>query len=42
MRPIGLLYERGEFVVVHQCVACGLRRRSRAASADDLSSLLGE
>jgi hypothetical protein len=40
MRPIGLLYERGEFVVVHECVGCGLRRRNGAAVDDDLSSLL--
>jgi hypothetical protein len=41
MQPIALLYERGEFVVVHECVACGLRRRNRAAADDDLSSLIG-
>jgi RNHCP domain len=41
MEPIGLLYERGEFVVVHECVRCGLRRRNRAAAEDELSALLG-
>jgi hypothetical protein len=40
MRPIGILYERHEFVVVHECVSCGLHRRNRAATDDDLSSLL--
>jgi hypothetical protein len=40
MQPIGLLYERGEFVVVHECVRCGLRRRNRAAVEDDLTTLL--
>jgi hypothetical protein len=42
MRPVGLLYERGEFVVVHECTACGARRRNRAAAGDDLSTLLDE
>jgi hypothetical protein len=40
MRPVGLLYERGEFLVVHECTACHLRRRNRAAPADDLTPLL--
>jgi hypothetical protein len=41
MHPIGLLYELGEFVLVHECVRCGLRRRNRAAVDDDLAKLLG-
>jgi hypothetical protein len=40
MRPAALLYERGEFVVIHECVGCGVRRRNRAARDDDLSRLL--
>ena len=40
MRPAALLYERGEFVVVHECTACGVRRRNRASADDDLSPLM--
>lgn len=40
MEPVGLLYERGRFVVVHRCVRCGSRRRNRAAANDDLSGLM--
>jgi hypothetical protein len=40
MRPVELRYERGDFVVVHECTGCGLRRHNRAAVDDDLSSLL--
>jgi hypothetical protein len=40
MRPVGLLYERGQFVVVHECTGCGVRRRNRVAAGDDLSTLL--
>lgn len=41
MEPIGLLHERGEFVVIHECTRCGQRRRNIAAADDDLSVLLG-
>jgi hypothetical protein len=40
MRPVELLYERGAFVVVHECTRCRLRRRNRTAVDDDLSPLL--
>jgi len=40
MRPVELVYERDEFIVVHECVACGEQRRCRAAADDDLSLLL--
>ena len=38
MRPLQLLYERGEFVLVHECVACGHVRRNHTAPADDLEN----
>ena len=40
MEPVGLVYERGEFIIVHKCTACRVRRRNRAAPDDDLSVLL--
>jgi hypothetical protein len=40
MRPAALQYERGAFVVIHECLGCGVRRRNRVARDDDLSSLL--
>ena len=39
MQPVALLYERGTFVLVHECTRCRLRRRNRAHDHDDLSSL---
>jgi hypothetical protein len=36
MRPAELLYERGEFVIVHECAGCGARKRNRAAADDRL------
>jgi RNHCP domain len=41
MTPVDLLYERGTFIVVHECTGCRLRRRNRAGPSDDLSPLLG-
>jgi hypothetical protein len=41
MEPVGLLYERDRFVLVHRCVRCGVARRNRTAGADDLSPWLG-
>ena len=39
MRPVQLLYERGQFVLVHECTRCGATRRCRASPDDDLSAL---
>jgi hypothetical protein len=38
MRPVQLLYERGEFVVVHECIGCGATQRCRTSNGDDLTS----
>jgi hypothetical protein len=40
MEPVGLLYERGEFVVVHECTGCRCRRRNRAGADDDVTVLM--
>lgn len=40
MQPVRVLYERGEFVLEHECTACGHVRRNRASPSDDLTPLL--
>ena len=40
MRPVRVLYERGEFVIEHACTACTHSRRNRASPDDDLDGLL--
>ena len=40
MQPVALLYERGRFIVVHECTRCHVQRRNRADRNDDLSTLL--
>jgi hypothetical protein len=38
MRPVDVLYEGGEFVVIHECTRCGVVRRNRCAPDDDVAS----
>lgn len=38
MRPVQLLYERGEFVIMHECTGCDHRRGNRTSPEDDLTS----
>ena len=40
MRPIELRYEKGQFVLVHECTGCGLKRRNRTQADDDLTVFL--
>jgi RNHCP domain len=40
MEPVGLAYERGEFIVIHECTGCGEQRRNRASADDDVSALI--
>jgi transcription elongation factor Elf1 len=39
MRPVGVDQKAGEFVIVHECVECGARRRCRTSPADDVDTL---
>jgi DNA-directed RNA polymerase subunit RPC12/RpoP len=41
MEPVAALYQRGQIVVVHRCLACGRTRRNRSAADDDRAALLG-
>jgi hypothetical protein len=41
MAPVDLRYEKGRFVVVHRCTACGAVRRCRARDTDNLNAWLG-
>lgn len=44
MRPVGVLFEGGEHVLVQRCVRCGHQRRNRAARGDSrvaLAALFG-
>jgi hypothetical protein len=40
MQPVQLLYERGQFVLVHVCTGCGVERPNKASRDDDLSQFL--
>ncbi|WP_411268383.1 RNHCP domain-containing protein [Nonomuraea sp. PA05] len=41
MEPVGVLYERGEYLVTQRCVECGHSWRNRAASVDSRDALHG-
>jgi RNHCP domain len=40
MRPVGVLFEQGEFVLAQQCVECGHVWRNRCAPGDNRDALL--
>jgi predicted RNA-binding Zn-ribbon protein involved in translation (DUF1610 family) len=40
MEPVGVLYEGGEYNVVHRCVECGRMWRNRTAASDDRAVII--
>lgn len=40
MAPISVRYEHDVFQILHECTACGHRKKNRAASDDQLSAFL--
>jgi hypothetical protein len=39
MRPAGVLFEGGQYILAHECVRCGFQRRNRSAAGDSTQSL---
>ena len=40
MEPIGVSLKQGEYVILHHCRSCGLKKYNRAAKNDDLAAIL--
>jgi hypothetical protein len=40
MKPIGLAQKSGQFVILHQCLACGKQTKSKAAENDSQKELI--
>lgn len=40
MRPAGVLFEGGQYILVHECVRCGFQRRNRSAVRDSTHALV--
>lgn len=40
MRPVGVLYQAGEFTIIQRCAACGHLWRNRAAPDDDQAAII--
>ena len=36
MKPVRMETQKGEFVIVHKCLKCGLEKRNKSASNDKL------
>lgn len=39
MEPVDVLLVRGERVLVHRCLRCGVQRRCRTAAEDDVEAM---
>lgn len=40
MVPLAATYERGKYVLLHECQGCGMRKPNRAAANDDSELLI--
>lgn len=40
MEPVSIELKRGNYVLTHQCCLCGLKKKNKAASNDNLNILL--
>ncbi len=40
MEPVGVESKRGEYVIVHRCTRCGIRRRNKAAKNDSFDVIV--
>lgn len=41
MRPIGVEFKKGEYIILHRCVKCGYERKNKASGKDDFEAILG-
>ena len=40
MKPIGVEVKKGGYIIVHQCLTCGFKKRNKASSEDDSETLI--
>lgn len=40
MEPVGLILEKGKYVITHRCQICGQKRRNQAADNDSVEALV--
>ncbi|MBN1412707.1 MAG: RNHCP domain-containing protein [Spirochaetales bacterium] len=40
MEPVGVEVQKGEYILSHKCLTCGVTKRNRTAAADDFNVIL--
>lgn len=40
MRPIGLDLKGGEYIILHECVKCGHKKKNKRSENDDMEKLI--
>jgi len=40
MAPVGMELKQGEYVILHRCLACGLKKKNKTAKNDDFNAIL--
>ncbi len=40
MKPISVEIKKGDYIIIHECVLCGLRKKNKSAKDDNFNILL--
>ncbi|MGC9046841.1 MAG: RNHCP domain-containing protein [Minisyncoccia bacterium] len=40
MEPIGIEIKRGQYIILHHCIKCGVKKRNKASRDDNISIFL--
>jgi len=40
MKPIGVELQKGEYIITHRCIKCGVKKRNKAAKDDNFDALI--
>ena len=40
MKPVAVEIERGEYILIHKCQKCGIRKRNKASKNDNFENIL--
>jgi len=40
MKPAGVEYVRGEYIIIHKCVKCGMKKRNKSSPDDSFEEIV--
>ncbi len=40
MKPISVEIKKGEYIIIHKCISCGLVKKNKAAKEDNFNTIL--